>query len=144
MSVVENKAIVQRLVDEGWNGRKLEAFDALLAPDLANRDPNNPVNSSRDTLKQFVQGIWIGFPDFNVRITDAIAEGDEVAKCWLARGTHQGPFLGIPATGKQVEFAGISVYRMQNARIVSISWSYDMLGLLQQLGVVPAMAPAPA
>jgi steroid delta-isomerase-like uncharacterized protein len=144
MSVTENKAIVQRLVDEGWNGKQLKAFDALLAPNFTNHDPNNLQATDLNSLKQFVQAVWSGFPDFFVQITDAIGEQDHVAKCWVARGTHTGEFMGIPATGKQVRFGGTTIYQLSGGKIADISWSYDMLGLLQQLGVVPALGPAPA
>jgi steroid delta-isomerase-like uncharacterized protein len=139
MSVTENKAVVRRLVDEGWNGKHLNVFDGVLAPDFANHDPNNPAAADRDGLKQFVQAVWSAFPDFFVQITDEIGEEDRVAKVWEARGTQKGAFMGIPATGKQVKFSGISIYRLAGGKIHSILWSYNMLGLLQQLGVVPAL-----
>jgi steroid delta-isomerase-like uncharacterized protein len=144
MSVIENKATVQRLVDEGWNARQLETFDAVLAPGFHNHDPNNLAAADADGLKRFVQSVWNGFPDFHVEITDAIAEENTVAKCWVARGTQQGVFMGIPATGKHVDFDGVSVYHLAGGKIESISWSYNMLGLLQQLGVVPALGAEPA
>jgi steroid delta-isomerase-like uncharacterized protein len=144
MSTIDNKATVQRLVDEGWNGKHLDAFDATLAPNLVNHDPNNPSANDLNGLKQFAQAVWTGFPDFSVKVTDWIAEGDHVAKMWVAQGTQTGAFLGIPATGKKVNFGGISVYKLEASKIVSISWSYDMLGMLQQMGVVPALGPAPA
>ncbi len=67
-------------------------------------------------LKLFARGVWNGFPDFHVQITDAIGEEDRDVKCWVERGTQQGVFAGIPATGKQVEFEGVSVYRFADNR----------------------------
>jgi steroid delta-isomerase-like uncharacterized protein len=144
MSTTGNKAVVQRLVDEGWNGKRLDAFDAVLAPTVVNRDPNNPSATDLNGLKQFAQAVWGGFPDFSVKITEEIAEGDHVAKMWVAQGTQTGAFMGIPATGKKISFGGITLYQLEASKIVSISWSYDMLGMLQQMGVVPALGPAPA
>jgi len=144
MSVTENKAIVQRLVEEGWNGRRLEVFDALLAPNLANHDPNRPEVTDLNGLKQWAQAIWSAVPDFVVQITDQIGEEDRVAKSWVGRGTQTGVLMGIPATGKRVEFSGTTVYQLSGAKITNIRWSYDMLGMLQQIGVVPVMGQAPA
>jgi steroid delta-isomerase-like uncharacterized protein len=144
MSLAENKAVVQHLVDEGWNKKRLDVFDAVLAPAFINHDPNSPAVTDRNSLMQFAQAIWSAFPDFNVRVTDQVAEGDLVAKMWLAEGTQSGAFMGIPATGKRVAFGGTTVYQLADLKIARISWSYDMLGMLQQLGVVPSLAPAPA
>jgi predicted ester cyclase len=66
-----------------------------------------------------------------------IAEGDKVAIRWAARGTHQGELLGIQPTGKQATWTGISIYRFADGKIVEAWWSKDVLGLLQQLGVIP-------
>ncbi len=144
MSVTENKALVQRLVDEGWNGKSLDVFDEVLAPNFVNHDPNTPSVTDRDGLKQFAQAVWSAFPDFEVQITDAIGEEDRGAKCWVGRGTQTGEFMGIPASGKRVEFEGVTVYRMAEGKVVSLSWSSDMLTLLQQLSVIAAMGATPA
>jgi steroid delta-isomerase-like uncharacterized protein len=140
MSVSENKSIVQRLVDEGWNGRRLEAFDELLAPDFVNHDPYGPAVTDLASFKMFVQRIWNAFPDFRVDVTEMVGEGDTVAKCWVSQGTQAGQFAFVPPTGRYIKFTGISVYHLADGKVASMIWSYDMLGTLQQMGAIPAPA----
>ncbi len=79
------------------------------------------------------------FPDTQFVIDEQIAEGDRVMTRWTAHGTHKGEFPGIPVTGRKAEVSGVQVDRFVNGKIVE-TWSvFDQLGLMQQLGAVPAM-----
>jgi predicted ester cyclase len=70
-------------------------------------------------------------------IEDLIAEGDKVVARWRSRATHQGDYMGIAPAGKEVEFTGISVYRIEEGKIAE-SWSVeDQLGLMRQIGAIP-------
>jgi predicted ester cyclase len=71
-----------------------------------------------------------------------VAEGDKVVTRWSATGTHNGPLMGIAATHKQATVQGVDINRYENGKIVEGWITYDMLGLLQQLGVAPLMAAA--
>ena len=85
------------------------------------------------------------FPDLRFTIEDMIAEGDKVATCWRAAGTHQGELMGIAPTGKRVEVIGMIVSRFAGGKIVEDLEVMDTLGLLQQLGAIPEAAePAAA
>jgi predicted ester cyclase len=79
------------------------------------------------------------FPDLHFTIENMIAEGDFVAVRHTARGTHQGNFRGIPPAGKQVIVTGVIIDRVANGKIIEEWGNQDWLGLLQQLGVIPAM-----
>lgn len=79
-----------------------------------------------------------GFPDLRVVIEDEIAEGDRVVTRGQMQGTHQGDFLGIPATGKRIDIAYIDIWRLENGKAVENWVQMDMLGMMQQLGVAPA------
>jgi len=80
-----------------------------------------------------------GLPDVEVVSEDVIAEGDKAVVRWTGRGTHQGVLLGIPPTGKQVTWTGMTIYRIADGKIVEERGEEDALGFLQQLGVVPSM-----
>ena len=69
---------------------------------------------------------------------DQIADGDKVASRWIARGTNTGAFMGMPPTGKQVTIAGMLIVRVAGGKMVESWVNFDALGMLQQLGVVPA------
>jgi steroid delta-isomerase-like uncharacterized protein len=84
---------------------------------------------------------FAAFPGLHISIEDVIAQGDKVAVRITWQGTHQGEFMGIPPTGKPVTVTGINLYRVANGKIVEEWWQEDILGLMQQLGVLP---PPPA
>ena len=70
-------------------------------------------------------------------IEDLIAEGNKIVARWRSHATHQGEYMGIPPSGKEVEFTGISVYRIEAGKIAE-SWNVeDQLGLMQQIGAIP-------
>ena len=144
MGIEENKDIVRRMVDEGWNPNNQATLNELMAEDLVNHDPVAPEVRSREDLEAFHASRVAGFPDQHTTVDDLIAEGDLVAKRWTFRGTHQGDFQGIPPTGQQVTVQGVSVYRINNGKITEIWWGYDTLGVLQQLRVIPQQEQAPA
>ena len=135
-----NKRLVERLVDEFWNQGNLAALDELMAPDAA---IHLPTGESVDPagLKQSAVAWRAAFPDWHATTEEFVAEGDRVAERWTGRGTHRGEFQGIPPTGKQVAVPGVVFYRVRDGRIVEFRGSFDMLSLLQQLGVAPAVAP---
>jgi steroid delta-isomerase-like uncharacterized protein len=136
-----NKAIVRRSVEEIFNEGRLEIADELYAPDFVGYDPALPdPMKGPEGIKQQAEGYRTAFSDMQLTIEDEIAEGERVVTRWTARGTHDGELFGIPATGKQSTVTGMTIDRIIDGRIVE-SWnSWDTLGLLQQLGAVPALA----
>lgn len=142
MSTEANKAIAQRVIDEGFNGRQLAVFDELVAPGFVNVDSSSPAVTDLESFKVWVQAMWAAFPDFKVEIIEAIAEGDYVVHVWRTRGTQTGPFMGLPVTGKQFENDGLSVNTLSGGKIARTLWGYNGMTMLQQLGVMPAMTGA--
>jgi steroid delta-isomerase-like uncharacterized protein len=143
VSADTNKEIVRRLGVEPWEGN-LDVIDELVAPDYVGHDPAQPEMHGPEGIKEFITGYLAGFPDGRITIDGQLAEGDMVASRWTGRGTHQGELMGIPPTGKQVTVSGITISRVKNGKVVEEWSNWDTLGMLQQLGVVPAMAGAPA
>jgi steroid delta-isomerase-like uncharacterized protein len=137
MSTEENKALYRRWFEEVVNRGNLELADQLLAPDYVLHFPGIRAPVGREGHKQLLMMFHHGFPDWQETIDDVIAEGDRVAIRVTGRGTHQGEFQGIPATGRQVTATGVGIAHIENGRIAE-SWAeYDALGMMQQLGVVP-------
>jgi predicted ester cyclase len=81
-----------------------------------------------------------GYSDAQITVDDQIAEGDKVASRWTGRGTHDGELMGIAPTGKHVAVAGLTISRVENGRVVEEWTNWDTLGMLQQLGAIPAPA----
>jgi steroid delta-isomerase-like uncharacterized protein len=137
MSTETNKAIVHRYVEEGYNACNMAVIDELFAADFVNHDPAQPAIRDLQGLKQLIMGQRAAFPDVRTTIEDLVAEGDTVVKRFTVRGTHTGDFNGIPPMGKQFTLKGIDILRLVDGKIQEIWIGYDMLGVLQQLGVMP-------
>jgi steroid delta-isomerase-like uncharacterized protein len=131
----QNKALVKGLFD-GLNNKNDEIIGELCAPDYAWYFPsNNPKPLSREEELEFVKLVWAGFPDINWNIEEIVAADDEVLTRFIATGTHQGEFQGIPATGNKIESSGIAIHRIVNGKIVEAREEADLLGMMQQLGM---------
>lgn len=141
MSTEENKAIVRR-VEEVWNSGNLDALDALFAPDFIAHSAVPSMPAGLEGAKMAHMGSVQALPDRRTTIEDLLAEGEYVVARVRMTGTNTGgfPWLGIPANGNRVDVQWTSVYRLANGKIVEHRAVMDMLGLLQQLGAVPAMA----
>jgi predicted ester cyclase len=139
MSIKENKAIVCRFVDEVQSGHDLTVLPELFSEEMVDHSQiTNPPNLA-GTI-QMHQMLFSGFPDFEVIIKDQVAEGDKVVTRKLFKGTHQGDYMGIPPTGNEIAFEVIEILRLQDGKITD-HWAVgDMLKMMQQLGVIPAMA----
>ena len=141
MSSEANKVLVRRFFEELWNQGNLGVADELLAPEHLHHFPGEDIHGP-DGVKQLVSGIRSAFPDFHMSTDDVIAEADQVVMRFTIRGTHQGEGMGFPPTGKRVVYTGIDIFRISGGKIVERWGEVDMLGLLQQLGVVPAPGQA--
>ncbi len=106
MSVDVNKAQTRQIIDQGWNKGDMDALNDLISPDFVNHTAPN-LNETRDGFKQRVQTVRTAFPDWELMAEEMLGEGDKVVTRWRGRGTHRGPFRGIPATGKRLKFLGL-------------------------------------
>ena len=143
MSTEENKAIVERFVEEFWNEGNLSAADELMAPDAEIYLPSGDVVDV-DGLKGFAGAFRGSFPDWHSTFEELVAEGDKVAERWTGRGTHRGELMGIPPTGERVEAPGSVFYRIVDGKIVELWGQLDMMSVMQQLGVMAATQQAEA
>jgi steroid delta-isomerase-like uncharacterized protein len=137
MSAEENKALVERFVEEFWNEGNTSAADELMALDAEIHMPTGELVDV-DGLKGFAGTFRESFPDWHSTFEELVAEGDRVAERWTGRGTHQGELQGIPPTGKRVEVPGSVFYRIVGGKIVEFRGQLDMMSLMQQLGVIPS------
>jgi len=137
VSTEVNRAVVRRLMNEAYTNPGVH--DELVAEDYVGHFPPNPTLHGPEGLKRFNAQAVTAFPDVHASIEDLVAEGDEVVVRWTLRGTHEGELRGgIPATGRRVEVSGITISRIRDGRLVENWGNYDLLGMLQQLGAIPA------
>jgi steroid delta-isomerase-like uncharacterized protein len=136
MTSEENKARLLRYIDEVWNQGNMEAIDDFLSPEFIQHVPG--VSPGRVGVKQFFTMLHSAFSDIRNAVEDVIAEGDRVVWRSTVRGTHTGAFRGIPATNRPIEISSTAILRIADGKFVEHWGQQDNLGLLQQLGVVPA------
>lgn len=137
MSTETNKALIRRLMDEVVNGGNLDAIDQIVAPDFVNHNPLPGAAADREGFRRAFHNLHAAFPDLHVIDTDLIAEGDRVVTLRGFEGTHNGPFMGVPPTGKRIVLDGMTVFRVENGQITERWGVLDMLGVMQQLGLIP-------
>jgi steroid delta-isomerase-like uncharacterized protein len=141
----ENKAVVRRFIEEVWNNGNLDAIDELISEDHVDHDPANAGSpGGREGVRAFVQMYRTAYPDTHIEFGEMVAEGDLVAGSWTATGTHQGELMGMPPTGRYIHVTGMGMDRVRNGQIVESWANYDSLGMLQQLGAIPAPEGATA
>lgn len=143
MSTETNKAIIRRIFEEGMNQDRPEVFDELIHPAYVNYDfPSSAPGA--EGFKIVTSMFKAAFPDMRVVIEDELAEGDRVATRGYFTGTHRGEFMGIPATDKTIKVGYIDIWRIEGGRGRENWVQMDMLGMMRQLGVVPAPEQAAA
>ena len=141
----QNKKIERRLLEEVYGNGNLDLIDDLVATDFVGHGTSTDGgDQGRDAYRAFVVAMRTAFPDLHFTIEHQIAEGDKVVTRFRAEGTHLGPFQGMPPTGKKGELSGTIIDRVAGGQVVECWSNTDDLGLLQQLGAIPAPAPAPA
>jgi steroid delta-isomerase-like uncharacterized protein len=138
MSTEHHKALVDRITEEGLNQHNPALVDELCAPDFVFHNGSRTIQGL-PVYKRYIAQFFRAFPDIQFTTEDLIAEGDTVAVRRTFRGTHKGSLMGIPPTGKQVTTTVMTFNRIANGKFVEGWNNADDLGLLQQLGVIPAL-----
>ena len=141
MGTQENKVTVRSLIEEAFDKGNLSAIDELIADEYVNHAAGTEVRG-REGMKGFVTTYRGAFPDYHCVIEDQIAEGDTVVTRWTVRRTQDGELMGIPPTGKRVSVPGVVIDRLADGRLVETWLQADFLGMLQQLGAIPAREEA--
>jgi steroid delta-isomerase-like uncharacterized protein len=143
MSTETNKAMLRRFFDDVVNKQNVAMLSDIVTADYVNHNLPAPAPGP-EGMSQAMSTFFSGFPDLKVTIHDMIAEGNEVSSRGTWSGTHRGAFMGVAATGKQVAVDFIDIWRVANGKFVENWVQMDLLGLMQQLGVVPEPAQAGA
>jgi steroid delta-isomerase-like uncharacterized protein len=137
-----HKAMALRLYEEVINGEQPAIVDEIFAADAILHDPFTGTNRGSAAFKELLGMFDTAFPHHRVRVQQVIAEGDTVAVLHTHRATHNGPFMGLPATGKSIEVNGLELFRFVDGQIVEFWRKDDDVSLLMQLGAMPAPQPA--
>ncbi len=136
---MENKKIVRRALEEPWSD--LSVLDEVIDSGYIGYDPAQPEplrgpQGAKENIEQYRSA----FEGAQITVKEQIAEGDYVASRWEGRGRHTGELMGISPTGKDVTVSGQTISRLAGGKIVEEYTNWDTLGMLQQIGAVPASA----
>lgn len=136
-------AATMRSTYELINAGDIAGFGDLLADDFVEHQGAPGFPDTKEGTLAFFRALLDSFPDLHMEVEDLIADGDKTVARVTTTGTHRGDFMGIPPTGSSAGMQLIDIMRFDGAGRVCEHWGVaDMLTLLQQLGVVPANAPA--
>jgi steroid delta-isomerase-like uncharacterized protein len=121
---------------EVWNERREDAIDRLMAPDGRVHGLGGEVIVGPAAFKPFYRAFCGAFADLRVEITETLVDGDRVAVYCRVTGRHVGAALGGPATGRPVEFCGMTIGRVRDGRLIEGWNTFDFLTMYQQMGWV--------
>ncbi len=140
MSTEDNKILTHRLM-ECWNQGNIALLEEVLVPGFILHDPSSPIPApgicNREDYKHYLASFvaaWQG----HFTIEDTIAERDMVVNRWTYRGTHRGEWRGVSPTSNAVTFTGTAIYRAVDGKLVEGWENVDNLGVMRQLGLIPA------
>src|SRR5262245_12585482 len=138
MAAEDTKGIARRMIDEVLNANNLAVLDEILAADYVDHTVPPGLPPNREGIRLLLQGLLAAFPDLHYEIEAELAAGDRIVQRLTGRGTQTGPLQGIPPTGKAATWSEIHIGRVVNGKIVEHWGEIDRLGMLQQLGIIPA------
>jgi steroid delta-isomerase-like uncharacterized protein len=133
----ENIATLERFVEEVINQGRFEAADDLVQEDFVELDPLPGQRQGREGLTEVIAMMRSAFPDIHWVVDETIASGEKVVSRFHWSGTHQGNFLGIPATSRKITVTGVVIDRLHAAKMADSRILMNTFALMQQLGVIP-------
>lgn len=135
-----NLATYADTINQAWNSHVMESVLSFYSPDYVGSDVGQPApQRGHQGLRHMLQTYWKAFPDLQFMVTDRLIENSRLAIVWVAEGTHQGPIMNIPATGRKVQVRGMSVIKVENGLVVSGQYVWDLAGMLRHLGLLPEL-----
>ena len=136
-TAVEKKDLLHQFQEQVWKEGNLDRIDEFFADNFVGHSAGAPEEIHGPAeYKDFVATTLEASSDMSVTVEDRIAEGDKVAQRVVVTGTHDGEFMGIPPTGKKFELPGIDIYRVEDGKFVEGWEQANMMGLMQQFGVI--------
>jgi len=138
----QNETAVRRMIEDHWNKKQFELVNEVFLPNVSIHTPDGTLGGL-EGASFLLQAYATAFPDFRLDVEDLLAAGEEVAFRWTFTGTQSGALGAIPATSRQVRIPGcIAIARLSSGKVERLDMSWDRYELMQQLGVLPAAAPA--
>lgn len=133
----EANIAAQQKFGHAVNSGELELLDNLVAEDAVDNDPAPGQGPGPAGYKAFYGEMLIAFPDLHIEVERLVANDTDVAFAYTLTGTHQGPLMGHPASGKKFSVRGMQISRFENGKLAERWGSSDQQGMLGQLGLAP-------
>ncbi|MCC6223287.1 MAG: ester cyclase [Thermoleophilia bacterium] len=138
---MDHGTTIRRMYDSVNTG-DLDGFEALLAGDFVEHEETPGLAPTREGVKEFFGMFMAAFPDLRFDAEDVLVSGDKVVARARVTGTHEGEFMGMPATGRRMEVQAIDIIRFGTDGLAHEHWGvFDAMAMMQQLGLVPDSAP---
>lgn len=145
MSMMKNSELVRTYIEEAFNKGNINAVDRFLSPAFLDHNPFSPQQALGPAgQKQMISRFHEAFANLHITLESVISEGDIVAARGTYSGMQKGSFMGVPPTGKRVSWQAMAFFRVANGKIAERWSNHDLLGLLQQLGLIPERIEVPA
>jgi steroid delta-isomerase-like uncharacterized protein len=137
LGVEEIRSLITRLV-ACWNAHDAQGVAAFYHRNFVGTDINQqkPIYGPQ-AIRRAMEYQLCAFPDLTIEAEDPIVEGNRAAFAWTLRGTHRGKIMSIPATGKRVEYTGVSLVQFRGDKIIESMRNWDVAGMLRALGCLP-------
>jgi steroid delta-isomerase-like uncharacterized protein len=132
--------LVRKFFEVGPSRGDLAAADALLHPGFSLHTPLPTPGPGIEAMNTVITTCRAAFHGLNVTIDDIMADADKVTARFTARGVHNGEFMGLPPTGKPITMTGIEIFRIKDGKIAELWGEANLMGLMQQLGILPGLA----
>jgi predicted ester cyclase len=140
MSLQENKALLRRFYEEVVSTGAVDRVGEFVAPDYVEVHDGERHALGIEGMKAHIIGVRQTYPDLKIVVERQIAEGEWVASCIVAQGTHEGRWLDIAPTHQWVSFTGINVDRVVDGRIVEHGGAANLLGPLLEIGAIEVVS----
>ncbi len=132
-----NKAATRKLF-EFMSGADLSQVEEVIAPNMVDHEEVPGIdNNGPEGFKRTVGFFRSAFPDLKMEVIDLIAEGDKTVAHFHIKGTNNGPFMGMPATGKPVDITGADIFKFEGGKVVDHWGFYQEAKMMHQLGMMP-------
>lgn len=127
-----NKDVIVNYSKKLWNDRDLSVIDEIVAKDAKIHSPLSTVQG-KETMREIVEKWHTAFPDLAIQWDEFVAEGNKVVSRWTAQGTHLGGFFDTKPTYRNVHYSGITIYQLENGKIIDYRALVDVHAILKQL-----------
>lgn len=139
MSAEDNKKLIRKYIEEIINTGNINKIEEFISPKYTEIHEGKKHTVGIEGAKEHIIGVRQTYPDLTLTVDRQIAEGDWVATCITARGTHRGSWLGIKPTGKQVSFTGVNIEKIENGKITEHGGAANLLYQLLEIGAIKAV-----